>query len=126
MQTDGYARALFEAYRPNHPRAEVDQDVAIRTERALVFLTGRWHWVLWTPAGRGGAAAAGRRPQVTAAWLRRIADMAEAGRLRPHVLPFGAGAHSPGLDPVRHRRQGRRVPRLTHGDSPADPSRSSA
>lgn len=26
--------------------------------------------------------------------LRKVADMAEEGRLRLHVLPFGAGAHA--------------------------------
>lgn len=33
-------------------------------------------------------------PDVMARQLRKIADMAEAGRIRLHVLPFGAGAHS--------------------------------
>ncbi|MEW1616239.1 MULTISPECIES: helix-turn-helix transcriptional regulator [unclassified Streptomyces] len=93
LQTDGYARALFQAYRPNHRREEVDQDVVIRTERARL-LDGPLNPVVWTLLDEAVLRRRVGGPQVMAAQLRKVADMAEAGRLRLHVLPFDAGAHS--------------------------------
>ncbi|QNE79397.1 helix-turn-helix domain-containing protein [Streptomyces finlayi] len=93
LQTDGYARALFQAYRPNHRREEVDKDVVIRTERARV-LDGPLHPVLWTMLDEAVLRRCVGGPQVMAQQLNKIADMAESGRLRLHVLPFGVGAHS--------------------------------
>ncbi|MEU1439579.1 helix-turn-helix transcriptional regulator [Streptomyces sp. NPDC005786] len=93
LQTDGYARALFEAYRPNHRREEVDRDVVIRTERARV-LDGPLNPVLWTMLDEAVLRRRVGGPQVMAEQLNKIADMAESGRLRLHVLPFGVGAHS--------------------------------
>src|SRR5438105_4588041 len=37
FQTDGYARALFRAYRPNHTAEELDEAVVIRTKRARIL-----------------------------------------------------------------------------------------
>lgn len=93
LQTDSYARALFQAYRPNHRRAEVDKDVVIRTERARV-LDGPMNPVVWTLLDEAVLRRRVGGPQVMAAQLHKVADMAEAGRLRLHVLPFEAGAHS--------------------------------
>ncbi|MFJ1952346.1 helix-turn-helix domain-containing protein [Streptomyces microflavus] len=93
LQTDDYARALFEAYRPNYRREEVDQDVVSRMERARI-LGGPLNPELWTLLDEAVLRRQVGGPQVMAAQLRKIADMAEAGRLRLHVLPFEAGAHS--------------------------------
>ncbi|MER8196813.1 helix-turn-helix transcriptional regulator [Streptomyces microflavus] len=93
LQTDDYARALFQAYRPNHRREEVDQDVVIRTERARL-LDGPMNPVLWTLLDEAVLRRRVGGPQVMATQLRKIADMADTGRLRLHVLPFEAGAHS--------------------------------
>ncbi|MFJ1589953.1 Scr1 family TA system antitoxin-like transcriptional regulator [Kitasatospora albolonga] len=93
LQTDDYARALFEAYRPNYRREEVDQDVVSRMERARI-LDGPVNPVLWTLLDEAVLRRQVGGPQVMARQLRKIADMAEAGRLRLHVLPFEAGAHS--------------------------------
>lgn len=93
LQTDDYARALFQAYRPNHRREEVDQDVVIRTERARL-LDGPMNPVMWTLLDEAVLRRRVGGPQVMATQLRKVADMAEAGRLRLHVLPFEAGAHS--------------------------------
>ncbi|MFJ4961290.1 Scr1 family TA system antitoxin-like transcriptional regulator [Streptomyces sp. NPDC088729] len=93
LQTDGYARALFQAYRPNHRRDEVDKDVVIRTERARI-LDGPLCPVLWTMVDEAVLRRRVGGPQVMAQQLNKIADLAEAGRLRLHVLPFGVGAHS--------------------------------
>ncbi|SCD63721.1 hypothetical protein GA0115243_103740 [Streptomyces sp. ScaeMP-e83] len=93
LQTNDYARALFQAYRPNHRREEVDQDVVIRTERARI-LDGPLNPVMWTLLDEAVLRRRVGGPQVMATQLRKIADMAERGRLRLHVLPFEAGAHS--------------------------------
>lgn len=93
LQTNDYARALFEAYRPNYRREEVDQDVVSRMERARI-LGGPLNPELWTLLDEAVLRRQVGGPQVMAAQLRKIADMAEAGRLRLHVLPFEAGAHS--------------------------------
>ncbi|MFD9421554.1 MULTISPECIES: helix-turn-helix transcriptional regulator [unclassified Streptomyces] len=93
FQTDGYARALFQAYRPNHLREEIDKDVVIRTQRARV-LDGPLKPVLWTMLDEAVLRRRVGGPQVMAEQLNKVADMAENGRLRLHVLPFGVGAHS--------------------------------
>ncbi|MCX4969469.1 helix-turn-helix transcriptional regulator [Streptomyces sp. NBC_00654] len=93
FQTDGYARALFQAYRPNHLREEIDKDVVIRTQRSRV-LDGPMKPVLWTMLDEAVLRRGVGGPQVMAEQLNKIADMAESGRLRLHVLPFGVGAHS--------------------------------
>ncbi|WP_405897808.1 helix-turn-helix transcriptional regulator [Streptomyces sp. NBC_00727] len=93
LQTEGYARALFQAYRPNHCREEVDRDVVIRTERARV-LDSPLNPVLWTMLDEAVLRRRVGGPQVMAEQLNKIADMAESGRLRLHVLPFEVGAHS--------------------------------
>ncbi|MFE2975238.1 helix-turn-helix domain-containing protein [Streptomyces sp. NPDC059258] len=93
LQADDYARALFEAYRPNHRKEDIDKEVVIRTERARV-LDGPLNPVLWTLLDEAVLRRRVGGPQVMASQLRKIADLAEAGRLRLHVLPFEAGAHS--------------------------------
>ncbi|MFF2407185.1 Scr1 family TA system antitoxin-like transcriptional regulator [Streptomyces sp. NPDC058092] len=93
LQTDGYARALFRAYRPNHRQEDLDRDVVIRTERARI-LDEPLNPVLWTMLDEAVLRRQVGGPQVMAEQLRKIADMAEAGRLRLHVLPFGVGAHA--------------------------------
>jgi transcriptional regulator with XRE-family HTH domain len=93
LQTDDYARALFRAYRPNHRREELDRDVVIRTERARV-LECPLSPVVWTLLDEAVLRRVVGGPQVMAQQLHKIADLAEAGRLRLHVLPFEAGAHA--------------------------------
>ncbi|MFC8535315.1 Scr1 family TA system antitoxin-like transcriptional regulator [Streptomyces sp. NPDC057249] len=93
LQTPDYARALFQAYRPNHCQEEIDEEVVIRTERACV-LDGPLRPVLWTLLDEAVLRRRVGGPRVMADQLNKIAHMAESGRLRLHVLPFGAGAHS--------------------------------
>lgn len=93
LQTDGYARALFQALRPNYRPDEIDKDVVIRTQRARI-LDGPLHPVLWTMLDEAVLRRRVGGPQVMAEQLRKIAGMAEAGRIRLHVLPFGVGAHA--------------------------------
>ncbi|WP_064455573.1 helix-turn-helix domain-containing protein [Streptomyces hygroscopicus] len=93
LQTPAYARALFSAYRPNHTPEELDRDVVIRTERARI-LDRPSHPVVWTLLDEAVLRRRVGGPQVMAEQLHKIADMAVAGRLRLHVLPYAAGAHA--------------------------------
>ncbi|MFJ4617984.1 Scr1 family TA system antitoxin-like transcriptional regulator [Streptomyces sp. NPDC088812] len=93
FQTPSYARALFRAYRPNHTAEELDEAVVIRTERARI-LDGPLKPVIWTLLDEAVLRRRIGGPQVMAEQLHKIADMAEAGRLRLHVLPYGVGAHA--------------------------------
>ncbi|MBT2441150.1 helix-turn-helix transcriptional regulator [Streptomyces sp. ISL-36] len=93
LQTEGYARALFRAYQPNHTREELDEAVVIRTRRARI-LDGPLNPVMWTLLDEAVLRRRVGGRQVMAEQLHRIGDLAEAGRLRLHVLPFGVGAHA--------------------------------
>ncbi|MFD7716584.1 Scr1 family TA system antitoxin-like transcriptional regulator [Streptomyces sp. NPDC059814] len=93
LQTPAYARAVFQAYRPNYRADELDKLIVNRMERgrALRESTTPIAWALLDEASLrrriGG-------PQVMAEQLRKVADMTESGRLRLHVLPFATGAHA--------------------------------
>jgi transcriptional regulator with XRE-family HTH domain len=93
LQTDGYARAVFRAYRPNHTAEELDEDVVIRTKRSRI-LDGSLKPVVWTLLDETVLRRRVGGPQVMAEQLHKVAGMAEAGRLRLHVLPYGVGAHA--------------------------------
>ncbi|MCG6499618.1 helix-turn-helix transcriptional regulator [Kitasatospora sp. A2-31] len=93
LQTDAYARAVFRAYRPNHRADELDRRVVNRIERARI-LDDPSGPVVWTLLDEAVLRRRVGGPQVMAEQLRKIADMAAAGRLRLHVLPFRVGEHS--------------------------------
>ncbi|MFI1333910.1 helix-turn-helix domain-containing protein [Streptomyces sp. NPDC020845] len=93
LQTPTYARAVFSAYRPNHTAEELDREVVIRTKRAQI-LDSPSNPVMWTLLDESVLRRRVGGPQVMAEQLHKIADMAEAGRLRLHVLPYSAGAHA--------------------------------
>ncbi|MCZ0972678.1 helix-turn-helix transcriptional regulator [Streptomyces albulus] len=93
LQTDDYARAVFAAYRPNHTPEELDDQVVTRTQRARI-LDGPLKPVIWTLLDESVLRRRVGGPQVMAEQLHKIAALTEAGRLRLHVLPHGAGAHA--------------------------------
>ncbi|MFD7897600.1 Scr1 family TA system antitoxin-like transcriptional regulator [Streptomyces sp. NPDC059743] len=93
LQTDGYSRAVFRAFSPNHTADELDEKVVVRRARAQIF-DGPLAPVGWTLLDEACLRRKVGGPRVMAEQLHKIARMAEAGRLRLHVLPFGAGAHS--------------------------------
>ncbi|MGW4230084.1 helix-turn-helix domain-containing protein [Streptomyces sp. NPDC004980] len=93
LQTDGYARALFRAYRPNHQREELDKDVVIRTERARI-LDGTTRPVVWTMLDEATLRRRIGGARVMAEQLNSVADLADAGRIRLHVVPYEIGAHA--------------------------------
>ncbi|WP_438487605.1 helix-turn-helix domain-containing protein [Streptomyces sp. S186] len=93
LQTDDYAGALFRAYWPNYTAEELDEFVVIRTKRRRI-LDGPMQPVAWTLLDEAVLRRPVGGPQVMAEQLQRIADMAEAGRLCLHVLPYNVGAHA--------------------------------
>ncbi|WP_405613261.1 helix-turn-helix domain-containing protein [Streptomyces sp. NBC_01511] len=93
LQTEAYARAVFRSYDPNYRTEEVDRKVVNRMERAQILegVSGPVVWELLDEAVLrrhvGGAVT-------MATQLSKVVAMAETGRLRLHVLPFGAGEHA--------------------------------
>lgn len=92
LQTSAYARAVFQAYRPNFRADELDELIVNRMERGRV-LSGPNAPVAWALLDEASLRRRVGGPQVMAEQLRKVADLAEAGRLRLHVLPFATGAH---------------------------------
>ncbi|CAL9589336.1 hypothetical protein SUDANB1_05191 [Streptomyces sp. enrichment culture] len=92
LQTPDYARAVFAAYRPTTTDQELDRQVVIRTERARI-LDGPSAPVIWTLLDEAVLRRAVGGSQVMAEQLHKIADLAEARRIRLHVLPYRVGAH---------------------------------
>ncbi|MFF2962312.1 Scr1 family TA system antitoxin-like transcriptional regulator [Streptomyces sp. NPDC057963] len=93
LQTHAYARAVFRSARTNFTQDDLDKAVTNRMERGklLQMSSGPVAWTLLDEAvlrRRIGG------PHVMAEQLRKIADMAENGRLRLHVLTFEIGAHA--------------------------------
>ncbi|GAA2623144.1 helix-turn-helix transcriptional regulator [Streptomyces axinellae] len=93
LQTEDYARAVYRAYKTNFTLEEVDQLVVNRLDRARI-LSNPTSPVVWAlldeavirrPVGGGPAMAK---------QLLHVADTAESGRIRLHVLPFCSGAHA--------------------------------
>ncbi|MFE9460887.1 Scr1 family TA system antitoxin-like transcriptional regulator [Streptomyces californicus] len=93
LQTKAYSRAVFEAYRPNHCAEELDELVVSRAKRGLLLdrPSAPETWVL---LDEGALRRHIGGPQVMAEQLRKVADMADAGRVRLHVLPLASGAHA--------------------------------
>ncbi|MFJ3712364.1 helix-turn-helix transcriptional regulator [Streptomyces sp. NBC_01387] len=93
LQTAAYAREVLSAHTALDPTAPVDEHVVSRMQRAPIITesTDTVFWVLLDEAALrrkiGG-------PQVMAEQLHKVADLAEAQRIRLHVLPFGVGAHA--------------------------------
>ncbi|WP_329306936.1 helix-turn-helix transcriptional regulator [Streptomyces sp. NBC_01260] len=93
LQTAAYARAVFQAYRPNYRTEELDEFIVNRMERGRL-LTESATPVTWTLLDEAALRRCIGGPQAMAEQLRKVADMAESGRLRLHVLTFASGAHA--------------------------------
>ncbi|MFH8471695.1 helix-turn-helix domain-containing protein [Streptomyces sp. NPDC018000] len=93
LQTDAYARAVFQAYRPNYRAEELDEFVVSRMERGRLLSKSATP-VAWTLLDEGALRRRIGGPHVMAEQLNKVADMAESGRLRLHVLTFASGAHA--------------------------------
>ncbi|WP_066943961.1 helix-turn-helix domain-containing protein [Streptomyces lushanensis] len=93
LQTEAYARAVYKVYDPNPRPKDLDEKVVARRARARLF-DGPLEPVIWTLLDEAALRRKVGGPQVMAEQLHKIADLAEAGRLRLHVLPFRAGEHA--------------------------------
>ncbi|WP_406139203.1 Scr1 family TA system antitoxin-like transcriptional regulator [Streptomyces sp. NBC_01089] len=93
LQTAAYAKEVLSAHASLDPTTPVDEHVANRLARAPIIEnpSDTVFWVLLDEAALrrqiGG-------PQTMAEQLHKIANLAEALRIRLHVLPFGVGAHA--------------------------------
>ncbi|MFW6691782.1 helix-turn-helix domain-containing protein [Streptomyces sp. MAR4 CNX-425] len=93
LQTPDYARAVFKAVRPNHTVEQLDRRVVNRLERARI-LDDPESPAVWTMLDEGVIRRVVGGREVMAAQVEHIANLADAGRIRLHVIPFSAGAHS--------------------------------
>ncbi|MEE1739666.1 helix-turn-helix transcriptional regulator [Streptomyces sp. BE147] len=93
LQTKAYAGAVFRAYRPNYCPEELDEFVVRRTKRGAIFEKPSAP-VTWTLLDEAALRRCVGGSQVMAEQLHKIADMADSGRLRVHVLTLAAGAHA--------------------------------
>ncbi|PWS40813.1 transcriptional regulator [Streptomyces sp. ZEA17I] len=93
LQTKEYSRAVFQAYRPNYCAEEVDELVVSRAKRGLL-LEKTSAPETWTLLDEGALRRSIGGPRVMAEQLNKVADMADSGRLRLHVLPLACGAHA--------------------------------
>ncbi|GHE34831.1 MULTISPECIES: helix-turn-helix domain-containing protein [Streptomyces] len=93
LQTPGYARAVFRAYRPTAPEEEIDKLVAARIERAQL-LHGPTELLLWAVIDEAALRRVTGGPVIMAEALRHIVGITEAHQAIVQVLPFSAGAHA--------------------------------
>ncbi|RFU85580.1 XRE family transcriptional regulator [Streptomyces triticagri] len=93
LQSERYAHAVFRAHRPTVGREEIDELVAVRTERAKLLddPTGPLLWVVLDEAALRRPVGG---PTVMAEALRHVADLAGRPRIVVQVVPFAAQGHS--------------------------------
>ncbi|MFI5800160.1 Scr1 family TA system antitoxin-like transcriptional regulator [Streptomyces sp. NPDC051677] len=92
LQTKAYANAVLSLGFPPLRESERDRVVVTRLERARILLdpVTPTYWVLLDEAVIRRAFGG---PGVMAAQLTHIADLGDSGRVRVHVMPFGAGGY---------------------------------
>ncbi|MFD8345307.1 Scr1 family TA system antitoxin-like transcriptional regulator [[Kitasatospora] papulosa] len=93
LQTNDYARAVFKAHSPNFLADEVDSLIVNRAARARI-LDNSLSPTAWTLLDEAALRRPVGGPQVMAEQLRKIAGLADSGRIRLHVVPFSVGAHA--------------------------------
>jgi transcriptional regulator with XRE-family HTH domain len=93
LQTRAYAEAVFRAYKPTAPKAEIDPLVAARLERAHLLddPTTPLLWAILDEAAIRREVGSGA---VMGEALQHVAKLAREHRIIVQVLPFDAGAHA--------------------------------
>ncbi|CAM5408061.1 transcriptional regulator [Streptomyces xanthochromogenes] len=92
LQTEAYARAVLSVRFPPLRPEERDQAVATRLKRSGI-LADPVTPVVWALLDETVLHRPVGGPIVMAEQLIHMADLADAGRIRVHVLPFSLGAH---------------------------------
>jgi transcriptional regulator with XRE-family HTH domain len=92
LQTEGYARAVFQTRFPPMTDEECDKALVTRLGRARI-LENPWSPVVWALLNEAVLRRPVGGPTVMAEQLRHIVELGEQRRIRAHVLPFGTGAH---------------------------------
>ncbi|MEX3107573.1 MULTISPECIES: helix-turn-helix transcriptional regulator [unclassified Streptomyces] len=92
LQTKEYATAVFRAFKPFASDAEIEEDVALRLERARI-LDDPTTPLLWTILDEAALRRPVGSPAVMAQNLRHIAELIRKHRIIVQVLPFSTGAH---------------------------------
>ena len=93
VQTPGYARALFRAWRSARTEAELDQLVSARIERQLIFERPSPP-SLWAVIDEGVLTRCVGSPQTMRDQLAHLVDVSDRLRITIQVVPAGAGAHA--------------------------------
>ncbi|WP_327269477.1 helix-turn-helix transcriptional regulator [Streptomyces sp. NBC_01218] len=93
LQTEAYARAVIQAYRPNYRPEDLDDLIVSRLERGQL-LSKSTTPIAWTLLDEAALRRRTGGHGVMAEQLHKVADLAESGRLRLHVLTFASGAHA--------------------------------
>ncbi|MEU2788330.1 helix-turn-helix transcriptional regulator [Streptomyces sp. NPDC007100] len=93
LQTEAYARAVFRAYQPSRPPAEIDQLVVNRRGRARI-LDKAGQPRVWVILSENVIRAAVGGPAVMGDQVAALARLAQSGRVQVQVVPHGAGAHA--------------------------------
>ncbi|WP_130797083.1 helix-turn-helix domain-containing protein [Streptomyces otsuchiensis] len=93
LQTPEYAREIFVTGCPNPMAEAIDERVVNRMTRAAL-LEDPASPVIWTLLDEAAIRRPVGGPVVMARQLEKVAALAEAGRLRLHLLPFAVGSHA--------------------------------
>lgn len=96
LQTEAYARTVIRAMRPDADDAEVDRRVVARLarQRLLTEVSPPEYWTVIDEAVLHRSVGG---PEVMAAQLRRLLELAALPHVTIQVVPFGTGAH-PGME----------------------------
>ncbi|MFI8854047.1 helix-turn-helix transcriptional regulator [Streptomyces sp. 891-h] len=93
FQTEAYARAVFRAFSPNYRAEDLEQRVVNRISRSRI-LDNPLSPTVWTMMCEGVLRRRVGGGAVMAEQLHKVGDLAEAGRIRLHVIPFSGGEHA--------------------------------
>lgn len=93
LQTEDYARAVFQTGFPPKTDEECDRALVTRLRRAHI-LDDPKSPVVWTLLDEAVLRRRVGGSRAMAEQLRHIVKLGEQRRIRVHVLPFGAGAHA--------------------------------
>ena len=92
LQTESYARAIIQAFRPGDSAEELDQRAAVRLQRQR-RVTEERSLHLSAIMGEGVVRQLVGDPEIMAEQLHFLAEAADLPNVMIQVLPFRAGAH---------------------------------